>query len=52
MRRFLPSFKHVWLRTTPHLPLYQQKDIFGVNERISWDAVTGGYVILRTIAPA
>jgi peptide/nickel transport system substrate-binding protein len=37
---------------TPHLPLYQQKDIFGVNERIAWDAVTGGYVILRTITPA
>jgi peptide/nickel transport system substrate-binding protein len=36
----------------PHLPLYQQKDIFGVNRRIAWDAVTGGYVILRTITPA
>ncbi|MCC6943827.1 MAG: hypothetical protein IT335_04570 [Thermomicrobiales bacterium] len=36
----------------PHLPLYQQRDIFGVNERISWEAVTGGYVILRTITPA
>lgn len=36
----------------PHLPLYQQRDIFGVNERIKWDAVTGGYVILRNIEPA
>ena len=36
------------MKDVPHLPLYQQRDIFGVNKRVQWDAITGGMVALRT----
>ena len=33
----------------PFLVLYQQKDIFGVNKRLDWNSVPGGYLYLTTI---
>ncbi|MBI4278260.1 MAG: hypothetical protein HY660_07365, partial [Armatimonadetes bacterium] len=33
----------------PHLPLYQQKDVFGVNRRVEWEGVPGGYLFVRNI---
>ncbi len=33
----------------PYLVLYQQKDLFAVNNRLRWDAVPGGYLHLSTI---
>lgn len=34
----------------PYLPLYQQKDIFGVNRRVQWDPTPGGDLFLRTVS--
>jgi peptide/nickel transport system substrate-binding protein len=39
-------------KDVPYLALYQQNDVFGVNKRLNWDAVKGGFVILQTMSAA